>query len=193
MDNIILKQIEAYIVSSFQMNSLPFLYYHNLAHTLDVVNHCHEIGTAYNLKRKELLLLLSAAWFHDIGHLYTDPESHEEKSSEVMRGFLDNICEPKTILEIERLIITTKYPPQPNSLLEQIICDADTYHFGTHQFLQTDPMIKKEMESRTGLIYQNWKSQSLQMLRLHQFYTAYCRERLEKGKHENIKLLESQV
>lgn len=161
MDDIILKNIEAYIVNSFQMNPLPFLYYHNLAHTLDVVNHCHEIGTAYELNSKELLLLLSAAWFHDIGHLYTDPESHEEKSSEVMRGFLDNICEPKTILEIERLIMTTKYPPQPNSLLEQIICDADTYHFGTHQFLQTDPMIKKEIESRTGLIYQNWKSQSL--------------------------------
>ncbi len=193
MDDIILTKIEGYIRYLFQIVPAPCLYYHNLSHTLDVVNHCKEIATIYQLKSNELVIVLAAAWFHDIGHLYTKPEMHEEKSAEVMRRFMFDIREPETTTrKIEQLILATKYPTQPISLLEEIICDADTYHFGTSKFLETDPLVKKEMEDRTGLTDKNWNKHALQLLRGHRFYTTYCRELLNSGKQSTIDFLESQ-
>lgn len=193
MDDIILKKIEEYIRYLFQIVPAPFLYYHNLSHTLDVVYHCKEIATIYQLKSNELFNVLAAAWFHDIGHLYTKPETHEEKSVEVMRRFMYDISEPETTTrKIEQLILATKYPTHPKFLLEEIICDADTYHFGTSKFIETDPLVKKEMEYRTGLIDKNWNKHALQLLRGHRFYTTYCRDLLNNGKLSTIDFLESQ-
>ena len=37
-------------------------------------------------------------------------------------------------------------PAVPSTLVEQIICDADTYHLGTEDFLHLDKLVWQELE-----------------------------------------------
>ena len=191
MSEEILQKVESYVSRCFELDSPDFLSYHNLQHTREVVVHAKEIGDHYRLAEERMFILLAAAWFHDLGFLYTTPEKHEEKSSELMRVFLAPYCPEYILSAIEGLIFATRYPTTPTRFLEEMICDADTFHFGTSYFLITDDRVKKEMEGRTGGEMQNWKNQSLLLLRAHRFYTSYCRQLLDKGKMENIRILES--
>jgi len=74
---------------------------------------------------------------------------------------------------------------------EKILCDADTYHFGSPEFRQTDLLVKKEIELLTGSKTVEWTKHTITMLEKHQFYTGYCKERLEAGKAENLAWLRS--
>ena len=61
------------------------------------------------------------------------------------------------------------------------------------QFRTTDPMVKKEMEMRTGKQFPAWDASTLQLLKEHRFYTDYCKKLLEKGKQENVMFVESKL
>src|SRR5689334_12925657 len=100
--------------------------YHNVAHTLDVLEQAERIAQSENITGEEdLLLLRTAAMYHDSGFLisYT---GHEQDSCTIFRedaaafGFTIEQCEI-----IEGLIMATRVPQVPTGILQQIICDAD--------------------------------------------------------------------
>ena len=173
----------------FEQDLPDHLFYHNLSHTQSVVAHAREIGKFYKLDDHSCFTLLAAAWFHDIGYLYTIPEQHEYMSVSVMRSFLKGYCSPPTLKEIEGVILATRGAAHPVTLLERIICDADTYHFGTEEFLITDQQVKKEVETKTGRESPGWKTHTFHLLETHQFHTGYCMEKLNEGKKRNIAYL----
>lgn len=189
----VLARISKYVTDCFHRDAPDYLFYHNLAHTEAVVRHAEEIGKFYQLDDDSLRILLAASWFHDIGHLYTVPEEHEYRSVSVMTEFLKDECPPETIRQIEQLILATRMPAKPVSLSEQIICDADTYHFGTPDFAITDDQVKKEMEHRMCVVFTSWTERALHLLKNHRFFTAYCREKLDEGKKANIAYLENKL
>lgn len=190
MNEEVLAKVHDYIINCFQQDWLSYLCYHNLSHTQNVVARSQEIGDIYGLDEDSLFILLAAAWFHDLGQLYTSPEEHENLSVALMIKFLQPYCAPETLHEIKNAIDATRFSTQPKSILEEIICDADTYHFGTDEFLITDLQVKNEMEARTGKKFVKWEEQSIQLLKAHQFYTSYCKGLLNGGKEKNIAYLE---
>ena len=166
--------------------------YHNLMHTIRVVEKSEEIARYYLLKEDELFIVRTAAWFHDIGHLSGGFEGHEQRGVVLMTSCLQSLDVPAaTIGIIARCIMATRYPPQPKDLYEEILCDADSFHFGTEYFKQTDPAVKKEVEMRTGKIMTGWRNKTIHMLEHHRYFTSYCRQWLEEGKKENIRWLRS--
>ena len=185
--------VKAHVSNCFELDLPPFIVYHNLFHTEEVVSHCEQLSRHYALPERDRLLLLTAAWFHDIGQLYTAPENHEEKSAEMMRRFLAKDCTEAELSAMEAVILATKVSTEPDTLPTCIIRDADTYHFGTKHFFVTDILVRKEMELRTGQTFPDWKQRSLQLLKSHRFYTTYCQEHLEPGKQENIAILEAEL
>lgn len=189
----LLQLVNYYVRLCFRTSDTTHLSFHDIAHTETVVNRAGEISAYYNLTEKEHFALHCAAWFHDVGYLYTSPEYHEEKSVELMRDFLHVLCSAEIVSTIEKLILATKLPPHPQSLLEQIICDADTYHFGTKDFFTSDQLVKKEFEMNGTVQFHDWDARSLQLLKSHQFFTSYCKRRLDEGKLANIAILESKV
>ena len=50
--------------------------------------------------------------------------------------------------EIEKAILATKLSTAPDGLVQEIIKDADTYHFGTAEFKKMDKLMKNEMVLR---------------------------------------------
>ncbi|HEY4108715.1 HD domain-containing protein [Puia sp.] len=186
------KKITGQVTRAFDAGDAPHYPYHNLEHTQGVVLHCREIATHYSLAGRELFILIAAAWFHDIGHLYGAIEGHEERGVVLMRQYLCQLPRELTTA-IATCIMATRLPSRPHSLSEQIICDADTYHLGTPLFRQTDPLVRREMELRTGMAMADWGSKTLTMLRRHVFFTDYCRTLLAKGKEENVRWVAAQL
>lgn len=186
------ETIAKHVSLTYEADDVPHYPYHNLEHTQGVVTHCREIAAYYSLGKRESFVLVAAAWFHDIGHLFGSIEGHEERGVVVMKQYLSNIPGELTA-DIATGILATKVPSHPNTLMEKAICDADTFHFGTVQFRQTDPLVHRELELRKGAAIPDWSSRTLAMLRRHEFFTEYCQTLLARGKEENIRWVEAQV
>lgn len=184
------KNTADFVSGLYNSPDVPHYPYHNLTHTLGVVDHVQEIAEHYKLP--DPFVLTIAAWFHDVGHLYGPMEGHEERGVTIMQEHLSTL--PEAVLtEIGDCIIATKLPAHPTTLTHKIICDADTYHLGTTLFLQTDPRVHQEVEMRTGRTIPNWRQRTLDMLIQHRFFTDYCQHLLTEGKAKNIALVQAQI
>jgi predicted metal-dependent HD superfamily phosphohydrolase len=189
------KATQKHVQQLFNNFMQPNLVFHNLAHTQKVVEKSQEIAAHYSLTEKENFVLYAAACFHDTGHLFTQPADHVEKSVQVMKEFFNALITDDTLInEVADCIMATKTPVNPAILIHQILCDADTYHFGTKDFKETNKNVKKEYELRNnnGSLYE-FNRQALELLEKHVFYTTYCRELLTAGKQKNIEKLKKRV
>lgn len=186
------KRIEEYVTGLFEQKQLTALVFHNLDHTKEVVKYTIEIAAHYNVSDREMLILIAAAWFHDTGHLYAEPDKHEEMSCQIMEKFMKGYTEDETIIEeIHACAMATKFPRNPKNLLQEIICDADTYHFGTKKFKETNKKVREELKLRNGKIDPvKFREEAIQLLKTHVFYTSYCRDLLNEGKKKNLERLE---
>jgi HD superfamily phosphodiesterase len=191
----LIKQTEQYVTELYQAGHHDNLVYHTINHTRKVVDHANEIASHYDVSEKDILILNIAAWFHDTGHLYEDPATHEQKSVDLMREWIGG----KDIYaalsdEIAATILATKIDRPPANLLQQIIKDADTYHFGSKDFKEMDKLMKKEMKLRNlNTIVMDWEQNTLALLESHQFYTDYCITRLNKRKEKNKDKLREKI
>ena len=197
MANNIYKQVEDHVSMLFEANPKPKLIFHSFQHTKNIVKRTEEIAAHYKLSEKEMLAVYIAAWFHDTGHLFTGPEDHEEKSVELMRSFMQTQTPDEELIKIiSGCIMATKRNKEPVTLLEQIVCDADTYHLGTKDFKKTNKQVRKEVDhdSKNPMTKVEWDLHTLEFLEKHKYYTSYCIELLSAGKKENIdKLREKTV
>jgi predicted metal-dependent HD superfamily phosphohydrolase len=194
--NALYKKIETNVTDLFEKQKTEGLYYHSLEHTQQVVARTKEIAAHYNVNEKEMLILYAAAWFHDTGYLFNDADTHEEKSIEVMRAYLTKLIDDEeVILAVEECIMATKPPQRPKNLLEEIICDADTYHLGTKAFKESNKRIRKERLEKKGMMVNKteWMKGAIGFLESHKFHTSYCRELLDKKKKENIEMLQERL
>jgi len=171
------------------------LVYHTIDHTRNVVKRVNEIAAHYELAEKDVIVLNIAAWFHDTGHLFTTPAEHEYKSVELMKEWIADKGEYAQLADdIERVILATKLSVEPSGLAQEIIKDADTYHFGTSEFKEMDKLMKNEMVLRNqGTIVTDWKNNTLVLLESHQYYTSYCKDLLEAGKQKNMAKLKKKL
>jgi predicted metal-dependent HD superfamily phosphohydrolase len=185
----LIENISKHVISLFNQYKSNDLIYHNLNHTETVVKRTSELAANYSLSDKELFILSAAAWFHDIGQLEGSTKFHEDRSVIIMKKFLEGTGLADEIMDkIENCICATKLPQNPKSLLEEIVCDADTYNLGTDAFLKTDELLKKEFQLRNMPI-DNWEEKTLDLLLNHKYFTSYCHALLNKGREKNIDLV----
>ena len=190
--NILQLKAAEFVINLFESPNAPVYPYHNLQHTRNVVSHSEEMANHYRLNATDRFTVTIAAWFHDIGHLYGPMPGHEERGALIMEKYLAADA-PELTPPIRNCILATKMPSHPANLLQQIICDADTYHLGTDYFRETDQLVRKEMAQRFGVTPAvHWKQKTLAFLRQHVFFTDYCQGLLNKKKQENIAWFEAQ-
>jgi predicted metal-dependent HD superfamily phosphohydrolase len=187
-----IERVEQFVTAMYNASESPKFPYHNLAHTQLVVLKATEIGRYYNFDQLGIFTLQAAAWFHDVGHLFGYFENHEDVSVLKMQAFMQLAAIDEQVIDmIKRGILATKPGTTQELLIEQIMYDADTYHFGTPWFRKTNDFVKEELEMRKIKIPSNWVAASLQLLIAHKFKTHYCQLLLEEGKQENIRWLQS--
>lgn len=111
-----------------------------------------------------------------------------------MRAFMTGKnCDNKITDQISDIIMATRIPSRPVHLLEAILCDADTWHLGTTEFFRTDEQVRQEMLYREEKSISDWNSHTLQFMITHQFFTTYCKQKLNEGKLTNIAILRSRT
>ena len=188
------EDISKHVRQLFFENQKDFLIYYNLAHTEHVVTHSTEIAAYYELTDIQSMALYAAAWFHDTGHLLNVMKGHEEISISLLKEFLETKnTDPEFIRLCSVCILSTKMPVKPVSLIEKILCDADTYHLGTPDFWRVDKLVWDELEIRLGEKVNNRLEKSLSFLEKHVFYTEYCQSILNQGKDTNIRILKERI
>jgi len=184
----LLSQVACYVTNIFNSNLPDTFYFHNLAHTLDVVNAVKEIGMNCGLDEHELGIVEMAAWFHDTGYskIYC---GHEDCSITICFNYLlEQGLDQLTIIKIIACIASTKYPQKPQNLFEKIICDADMYHLSSDDYTRYSSKLKQEWEEHLGLHFsdEEWNEKNKNFLLNHEYFTAYGKAFFESGKKQNL-------
>jgi class 3 adenylate cyclase len=171
-----------------------YLYYHNVKHTIDVVTQAELIGIGEGVNDEELLLLKTAALFHDSGHILNYDE-HEHFATLIAREVLpDYSYTQRQINTICELIMTTKMPPTPKSKLEQIICDADLDYLGRSDMIPVSNSLYrelKEMEKIDSLL--EWNKLQIKFISGHQYFTKTAQSLREVNKQKQIERIKQLI
>jgi len=177
------------ILSRLKNELDPRLGYHNITHTLDVLEQAEVLAKQEKVTDKhDLLLLKTAAVFHDSGFLFVY-KGHEEKGCEIASASLRDVFSEEDIKKVCGMIMATKIPQSPNTLLEQIICDADLDYLGRNDFEPISQTLYKEF-----IIFKIipediiWDHVQIKFFESHHYFTgtSISKRNEKKLKHLNI-------
>ena len=169
----------------------PDLTYHCINHTLDIMEQSVRIAQEEGItNERDLFLLKVAALYHDSGFLKTYA-NHEIKSCEIFLEDMKNAEfteEEKNI--ICGLIMATKIPQQPHTLMEKIICDADLDYLGRKDFFEIGDSLRKEF-LHYKIVHNNdeWENLQLRFLQNHKYHTKASQKQREPFKQQNLSKL----
>ncbi|MCW3118631.1 MAG: phosphohydrolase, partial [Chitinophagaceae bacterium] len=192
----LIAQAADYVRQYMREHNNPGLFYHNLIHTENVVAASSQIANHYQLDDEDFFVVQMAAWFHDIGYCTGGASNHEQRGADMAEVFLkEKNVEGKLIIAIRSCILATRMPQHPENLSEQILCDADLFHFGTKEFNERNKLLRKEAEA-TGhkeISKEDWRKSSVGFIQEHHYWTDYCQLLLNEKKKANInKLLQKE-
>jgi predicted metal-dependent HD superfamily phosphohydrolase len=161
--------------------------YHDCRHTEDVIRQCQEIAYRESVGVDDLALLKLAALYHDLGFL-VQRANHEAAGAEI---FLNEAADSEMTVEdkehVARLIMVTKIPQQPKTLLESIICDADLDYLGREDFPAIAEFLYLELKACGEMSDRNrWNELQLSFLGAHQYHTESSRKLRSNGLQNNL-------
>jgi predicted metal-dependent HD superfamily phosphohydrolase len=182
------EQVQSHVQSFYKMHNKPALLYHNLSHIEYTVSAATQIANHYKCDDRNFFIVITAAWFHDLGYL-EEANGHEERSAREAGLYLLSQQVDNDIVEaVKRCILATRMPQQPNGLLEQIICDADLFHLGTDDFAEKNKLLRQEYNAthNVSMSKEEWRVKTIKLLQTHHYHTDYCRILLDAKKAENM-------
>ncbi len=195
MDNQLLK-FESWMRKMFANMQMPEVCYHNLDHTLHIVNQVNVLGKYYNLPEQELEDLFYAGWLHDVGYWDGVAEGHEKQGADLAQSCLQELGLPKErIRRIQSAILATKVPQNPKDLFESIICDADLSQLSSDLFYHQTLLLRKEKESALGkeIPLLEWLKGTRDFLNSHHYHSEYALKFFQPGKEKNMAILEEKI
>jgi len=190
----ILESVEDYTKKFFEQHISDKYAYHNLQHTINVVNAVKEICAKEEVGAATTELLEIAAWFHDLGY-DQGAEGHEQRSADYATNFLkENDYSEADITTIRNCILATKYPQAPTTLFQKILCDADLSHLGKDIYWARCSKVREELVLVKKLVMseQEWIDFELEFMRNHEFQTTTGKALYDKNKRKHIKQLVKQ-
>ncbi|MGD0005008.1 MAG: HD domain-containing protein [Anaerolineaceae bacterium] len=183
--------VRRYVLEKLEKELPPNLYYHCLSHTRDeVIPAADQLLAMEKVDGNARLVLRTAALFHDVGYI-EGVEGHEAVSVRIARqvlpgfgytaGQVDSVCS---------LIMATRMPRTPHSLLEEILADADLDNLGRSDFMQRSLDLRKEWAT-FGRLWtdREWYISQLEFLAEHRYFTASARQLRGVQKLKNIQQL----
>jgi uncharacterized protein len=162
--------------------------YHSLQHTRDdVVPAAERLAHAEGVNGEDLLLLRTAAYFHDLGFVVRR-EEHELAGVEIAKHVLPAFgYTPEQIEKISRMIMATRIPQSPTTLLEQILADADLDTLGSDHFWRQSENLRAESEAFDGPMSDvEWYITQVTFIENHHYWTASARALREPRKQEHL-------
>lgn len=166
--------------------------YHNMSHTLRVVQSTKDLIDHYALSKEHSEALLLAAWLHDTGYSKSVAD-HEKHSCDIARDFLGSQkAKPELIEKVCGIITATMRYHKPETLEEEIIRDADSSHLGSKEFTGISERLREELKLLDIADYNSdqWRAANIEMLeKEHRYNTDYAIEHWQAGKDINLQKL----
>ncbi len=167
------------------------LTYHAIRHTMeDVLPAAERLATLAGVDGEALLLLRTAAVYHDIG--YTEQYFSNEPIAvriayEVLPAFGFS---PAQLTVIEGLILATRMPQCPQTPLEELLCDADMDSLGRDDYWATSLALREELSRQLVVVeLPVWIARQHTFLSGHTYFTTAARQLRDAKKAENIAML----
>ncbi len=188
------EQVYSFLINKLESGLPSYITYHNAHHTKNVIVAAEHLAMAENISGNDLVLLKTAALFHDAGFLqhHTD---HEEFSCKIAAKHLPGFgYSPEQIEIICRMIIATKLPQSAEGLLTQLLCDADLYYLGGEQYTANADKLFNEF-NKLGLIKTKteWELKQVEFLSSHHYFTQTAIREREMQKQINLQELKSKL
>lgn len=185
------NDLEEVVYEQMRLELPAALKYHNVKHTMDVCTQVEVLGRAEGLSSKELLLVKTAALFHDTGFM-VNPQRHEQQSVRIVKEMLPHYAFSKDEIEtINQLIMATESNTEPNNLMEMVIKDADLDYLGRADFVPLSIKLWEELCEFNGKISQKeWNKKQYAFLNKHVYYTKTAKKLRQVNKEIQLKKIE---
>lgn len=171
------------------------LTYHSIYHVDDVLNSALNIAGEENVNDEEdLLLLKTAALYHDAGFIY-QYNGHEERGCEIVKEVLPGYgYTEEQLSKISGMIMATKIPQQPRTHLEEIICDADLDYLGRDDFWSIAHLLYKEFLAY-GIIHneEEWNRLQIKFFEAHAYFTDTAKKIRAPKKQEHLSIIKEKI
>jgi uncharacterized protein len=193
MDHPDFRQARLYALRRLERDLDPCLFYHSIAHTRDeVVPAAERLAIAQGVGGGELLLLLTAAFYHDLGFAHHG-NGHEIASVRVVNQVLPGFGYTREQLRlISGMILATDPSRGPSTHLEAILADADLDILGSDRYLSRSYDLRRELEEQGQVMSdEEWYRHQIQFLQEHHYWTQSARVLRGDGVKRNIQTLRS--
>jgi len=176
-----------YILNKLKTELVPFYYYHNVAHTEDVHKAVVMLAEKENVSGNALLLLETAAFYHDSGILIKYI-GHEEESVRIVREVLPNFGYGVDDIEIiSEMILSTYINGKVDTIEKKILCDADLDYLGRPDYFIIAQRLRLEWNILGEPVsLKNWYISQVKYFENHKYYTESAARLRNKGKDENL-------
>lgn len=192
MDAAIFESLKKRQLAILQENLPATLTYHTVFHTIDVLEQAEKIAAREGITDvQQLLLLKTAALFHDAGFLETYKD-HEMQGCAIARKTLVNYCSETEMDQICSMIMATKIPQSPASHLAEILCDADLDYLGRDDFYPIADTLRQEF-LQYGIVKDDreWEEKQIGFLLHHSYFTGSSKLLRENVKHAYLVQLQA--
>lgn len=188
------EQIYSFLIHKLETGLPNYITYHNAQHTKNVIAAADHLALAENIGGDDIILLKTAALFHDSGFLQNHSE-HETISCTIAKKYLPEYgYSPEQIEIICRMIMATKLPQSPIDHLSQILCDADLFYLGSEEYFMYSEKLFKESQ-KIGLLKTDseWVLKQVEFLTTHHFFTKTALNEREIKKQQHLQDLQSKL
>lgn len=166
--------------------------YHNLRHSLDVLQAAERLASSEDISEKDLELLKTAALFHDSGFIFKY-NCNEPVGCEIARQALPGFgYETTDIDKICGMIMATAIPQSPKNRLEEILCDADLDYLGRDDFGMIAETLRDELRLQgKEFTEEEWIAFQLDFMKKHRYFTETARNLRNAKKRDNFEKLKN--
>ncbi len=188
------EQAYAFMIEKLQHGLPSYTSYHDVSHTLSVIKHAEELAASEHIIGEDLILLKTAALFHDAGFLQSHVE-HEMLSCKMARKHLPEYDYTEEQIEkVCSMIMCTKLPQTAENLLNGILCDADLFYFGDEDYpAKAEKLYQEFLHNGKVKNRIEWDKEQIDFLTTHRYFTDSAVKSREKGKQKNLSLLTSKI
>ena len=187
------ENVYSFLFKKLEEELPGYLYYHETGHTQKVIEAVSILGEAENVSKEDLLLLKTAALFHDAGFIETY-SGHEDISVKMAKKWLPQFdYSSDEIAQIVQLIAVTKAGEVPHNKLEEIIRDADLFYLGTPLYTEISEKLFKEL-FEAGFVKdkEEWHLSQIKFLKSHKYYTESAQKLLNAGVLETLQKIRNE-
>lgn len=188
------EKLNKIILKRLRENLPEHLSYHSVMHVKDVIDSVEKIAISENVTDEDLVLLKTAALFHDTGFLFGS-KNHEEKSCEIAAEYLLEYGFSQDQLgKINGMIMATKIPQTPKNHLEQIVADADLDYLGRDDFFVIGDKLFEEL-SMFGIVNseRDWNLLQEKFLESHHYFTETAINSRNQKKQDNLDIIKTKL